>query len=70
MPSIDPAVSSLMAAQQNALKSKIAASLQSKQQDAVQLQGEAAVALIDKAAEITKPQANAAGQGGRLDVRV
>jgi len=70
MSAIDPAISGLLAAQQNALSSKIATSLQGKRLDAVEQQGQSAVALIDKAAEISQPKANGAGQGGRLDVRV
>jgi len=68
MTAIDPAISGLIAAQQNAVKSKISFSLQAKQLDAVEQQGQAVIALIDKAAELT-PSANAPGQGGRLDVR-
>ena len=49
---IDSAVSSVIAAKQTALYSKIATSIASKNLQAAKQQGEAVVELIDAAAEI------------------
>lgn len=63
MSGISEATSSLMAMQQASLKSEITYALAAKQQDAQQLQGEAAVRLIEDAGQLGKEL----GKGNRVD---
>ncbi len=51
---LDPAISTLLATQQNAVQSQIQFALADKQQTATQQQGEALVALIETAANLSK----------------
>ncbi len=63
MSGIDSAVSGLLAIQQIAIRSEIGIAVAAKQMDAQQLQGDAAVALIEAAAQLTKE----AGKGANVD---
>jgi hypothetical protein len=63
MSSIDCAVSSTLAVQQMAVRSEIGVAIAAKQLDAQKLQGDAAVALLESAAQLGK----AAGKGIQVD---
>lgn len=54
MSSIDPAVSSVINAQQNALQQKISISVAAKQLDLAKQQGDAMNSLIESAAQSSK----------------
>lgn len=51
---LDPAISSLLAAQENATRTQIAYAVAGKQQDAVAQQGEAVNQLLAQAAQLSK----------------
>lgn len=57
------AIASVSAAQQGALQSQISAAVAKKQLNAIELQGQAAVELLQSAAQLSK----AAGRGGSFD---
>jgi hypothetical protein len=59
--SLDPAVSSVMAAKDNALRTQINYAVAAKQLDATQQQGEAVNQLIEQAAQLGKSLTS--GQG-------
>jgi len=63
MSSIDPAISSVLAAKQAAVKSQIAFALAAKSLDAQKQQGDAAVKLIDAARQTGKE----IGRGTQFD---
>ncbi len=63
MSAIPQPVQDVLSAQQQALNSKIAFAVAGKQQDAVNLQGQAAVDMIDQAAQLSK----AIGAGKHFD---
>ncbi|MHB8866718.1 MAG: hypothetical protein ACYC6N_30525 [Pirellulaceae bacterium] len=63
MSSVDSAVSSVLAAKQVSLRSQISVAVAAKQMDAQQLQGEAAVQLIEAAAQLMKEM----GKGANID---
>lgn len=52
--SLDPAVSSLLAAQENAVKTQINYAVAGKQLDAARQQGEAVNQLLEQAAQLSK----------------
>ncbi len=54
MSGIDSAVSGLLAVQQVAIRSEIGIAVAAKQLDAMKMEGDAAVALIESAARVTK----------------
>lgn len=54
MSSIDTALGNVVAAKQSAIQTQIGVALAAKSLDATRLQGEAAVQLIDAAAQISK----------------
>ena len=54
MSSIDPAVSSVLSAQQSALQQKISVSVTAKQLDLAKQQGDAMNALIESAGQLGK----------------
>ncbi len=63
MDSIDGAINSLIGAQQYAVRSEINMAVMAKQMDAQELQGQAAVALIEAAAQLSKD----IGKGTQFD---
>lgn len=63
MSSIDTALSNVVAAKQAAIQTQIGVALAAKSLDASRLQGEAAVQLIDAAAQLSK----ALGRGANFD---
>ena len=63
MSNIDPAVSGVQAAQQAALNSKIATTIAAKQLQTQEQLGQAAVELLESAAQLSKE----AGKGAKLD---
>ena len=65
MSSIDTSVSSVAAAEDAALRSSIAIAIMAKQLDAARAQGDAAVQLLQSAANLSK----AAGKGERFDAQ-
>ena len=64
-PTIDQAITSVIAAKQAALHSKIGFAVARKQLDAVEQQGQAAAKLLESAAQASK----AAGLGAKFDAR-
>ena len=54
MPTIDPAVSQLMHAQQAALADRVATTVAAKSLDSAKQQGEAMIGLVEAAAELGK----------------
>jgi len=58
MDSIDGAINSLIGAQQYAVRSEINMAVMAKQMDAQRLQSDAAVALIDAAAQLSRDISN------------
>jgi hypothetical protein len=65
MNSLDPAVQSLLSAQQGALRNEIAFAAAAKQFDAARQQGDAVNALLEQAVQLSK----AAGAGERFDAQ-
>lgn len=63
MDSIDSAINSLIGAQQFSVRSEINMAVMAKQMDAQELQGQAAVELIEVAAQLSK----AIGKGTQFD---
>ena len=63
MDSIDPAISNLLAARQNAMQTQAAFAVAAKSLAAQKQQGEAMAQLIDAAAQLGK----ALGRGGAFD---
>lgn len=65
MSSIDPAIQSLLNAQQGALQNQIGFAVAAKQMDAAKQQGDAMNALLEKAAQLSK----AIGAGENFDAQ-
>lgn len=63
MSSLDPAIEATLAAQNSATQAQIAVALMAKQMTAAKQQGQAAVALLDAAAQMSK----ALGKGQTFD---
>jgi hypothetical protein len=65
LPSVDGAIASVIAAKQAAVHNQVGFAVAGKQLDAAAQQGQAAVALLDAAAQLSK----AAGLGQRFDTQ-
>ena len=65
MPSIDSAISSVLAAKENAVKSQVSFAVAAKQLGAFKQQGEAANQLLQAAVQLSK----SVGVGGRFDAQ-
>jgi hypothetical protein len=61
MSSLDPAISSVLAAKENAMRAQINYAVAAKQLDATQQQGEAVNQLLEQAAQLSKSLTS--GQG-------
>ncbi|MBW3597997.1 MAG: hypothetical protein KY475_12060 [Planctomycetes bacterium] len=65
MSSLDPAIQSLLSAQQGALRNQVAFTVAAKQLDATRQQGDAANALLEQAVQLSK----ALGAGENYDAQ-
>ncbi len=65
MPAINSALSSVLAAREAAISTQIGVAVAAKQLEASKIQGQAAVELLDAAAQLSK----ALGRGGLFDAQ-
>ncbi len=64
-PSVDGAIQSVISAKQASVSNQIGYAVASKQLDATKQQGQAAIALLETAAQLSK----AVGKGGQFDAQ-